>query len=213
MIDEPCLRLTYLKTPFVTVGPWLKGAVLSAFGLSEPRTCFGCRPSVQLAIRNGAYTPFVTNSTVWESTARTDLRCCSRSPRYAEVNSLYLGENIRLYVKTTSSAVSGVPSDHFPFGRSLKTYFVPPFETVGSADATAGIGCPFAFTLSRPSKQRPEMMYAAKSCPTRGLNVVGSARLASTTVAAGERLGERESRAQPGREHEAADRELAGPLE
>ena len=126
---------------------------------------------------------------------------------------MYLGENIRLYVKTTSSAVSGVPSDHFPFGRSLKTYFVPPFETVGSADATAGIGCPFAFTLSRPSKQRPEMMYAAKSCPTSGLNVVGSARLASTTVPPASDSANARAGRNPAESIEAADRELAGPLE
>ena len=107
---------------------------------------------------------------------------------------MYFGENIRLYVKTTSSAVSGVPSDHFPFGRSLNTYCVPPFETVGSADATAGIGCPFAFDAQQAveAEARDDVRGEVLSDERVERGRVGEARLDDGS--AGERLGEREAR-------------------
>ena len=80
MIDAPFWRLTNMKTPFDTVGPWLYEAVFSALALIEPSTCFGRIPSVPIDTRNGAYTPLVSICTVLLSSAVTALRCCFASP-------------------------------------------------------------------------------------------------------------------------------------
>ncbi len=73
-------------------------------------------PAVMYA-RNGAYACSSLNSTVYGSRAVTTTPCMTCASAGSPLNA---GSEIAWKVKTTSSAVSGLPSEYFESGRRWK---------------------------------------------------------------------------------------------
>src|SRR5450755_4346593 len=72
-----------------------------------------------------------------------------------------LGSATYCQVKTTSSAVNGVPSDHLMPGLSFHVMLfwsaeIPPLATVGISDASSGTGTPSGPSAASGSRMRRE---------------------------------------------------------
>ena len=76
------------------------------------------------APRNGAYGFFIWKTTVRASAAVTLATYARSWDANGELTPAFLGSTSRPYVNTTSSAVSGAPSDHVA-ARSLKAMVRP----------------------------------------------------------------------------------------
>lgn len=123
------------------------------------------KPGPPKLVRKGAYVLVALITKVSGSGAAMLSTWVSNSWRRGELTARYFGSQCNEYVKRTSAAVRGLPSDHCRFLRSLNVYVRPSAEGRGTSAASCGIKSPLLLLERSDSKSRPATITLRVSEP------------------------------------------------